>query len=270
MLLVAATPIGNLDDHSPRLVRALQDADLIVAEDTRTTGQLMRLLGATSHAPVMALHEHNETDVTEKVLGHAARGVVVLVSDAGMPGLSDPGFPVVRAAHAKGIPVSVVPGPSAITAALAVSGMPTDRFCFEGFIPKKAREEFFRQRAGERRTLVFFESPHRLHQSLRQMAEVFGADREATVCRELTKKFEQVSSGTLASMAEQFSGDVKGEITLVVHGATGEEVSFHEAVEDVRERVAAGEKPAEAAKAISQVTGHSKRDLYRALLEPDA
>ena len=270
MLVVAATPIGNLDDHSPRLIEALHDADLIVAEDTRTTGQLMRLLDAGSRAQIMALHEHNENDVIEKVLSHAARGLVVLVSDAGMPGLSDPGFPLVRAAHAKGIQVSVVPGPSAITAALAVSGMPTDRFCFEGFIPKKSREDFFRQRAGERRTLVFFESPHRLHQSLVQMAEQFGPDRQATVCRELSKKFEQVSTGTLASLADQFSGDVKGEITLVVHGATGEEVSFDAAVKDVRERVAAGEKPAEAAKAISQVTGHSKRDLYRALLEPDA
>ena len=270
MLLVAATPIGNLDDHSPRLIEALRSADLIVAEDTRTTGQLMRLLGVDTRAVILALHEHNELDVTEKVLSEAARGQVVLVSDAGMPGLSDPGFPIVRAAHAKAIPVSVLPGQSAITAALAVSGMPTDRFCFEGFIPKKGRDEFFRQRAGERRTLVFFESPHRLHQSLLDMASVFGGDREATVCRELSKKFEQVSSGTLDELAELFSGDVKGEVTLVVHGASGEEVSFDQAVDDLRERVTAGEKPAEAAKAISQLTGHSKRDLYRAVLQPDA
>ena len=137
MLLVAATPIGNLDDHSPRLIEALRSADLIVAEDTRTTGQLMRLLGVDTPAVIMALHEHNELDVTEKVLSEAARGQVVLVSDAGMPGLSDPGFPIVRAAHAKAIPVSVLPGPSAITAALAVSGMPTDRFCFEGLYSQK-------------------------------------------------------------------------------------------------------------------------------------
>ena len=270
MLVVAATPIGNLGDHTPRLVELLESADLIVAEDTRQTRALINKLGLSVSADIRPLHEHNETEVIDSVLASAARGLVVLVSDAGMPGISDPGYPLVAEAHRRGITVSVAPGPNAVIAALAASGLPTDRFCFEGFIPKKARQAWLADLAGERRTMVFFESPHRLHSTLGDMAQVFGSEREATVCRELTKKFEQISRGTLAELAEQFSGDVKGEVTLVVRGSVGPVVNFDQALERVASRIAQGHKATEATREVARETGHSKPELYRAWLERGA
>ena len=270
MLLVAATPIGNLGDTSARLSDVLTTANLIVAEDTRTTRSLIAKLGISTSAEIRALHEHNESDVLERVLQVAARGVVVLVSDAGMPGISDPGYLLVRRAHQQSIPVSVIPGPNAVSAALAASGLPTDRFCFEGFVPKKGRIAALEELAGERRTMVFFESPHRLHATLTDMASVFGEDREATVARELTKKFEQIRHGTLGDLVEEFSGDTKGEVTLVVRGASGPVATFDQAVAMVAERVAAGDKPTHAAKEVARETGHPKPGLYRAWLDSGA
>ena len=270
MLVVAATPIGNLADHSPRLVDTLQAADLIVAEDTRTTRSLINKLDIDVSADIRPLHEHNETAVIDSVLTAAARGMVVLVSDAGMPGISDPGYPLVAEAHRRGITVSVVPGPNAVIAALAASGLPTDRFCFEGFVPKKGRTAWLQDLAGERRTMVFFESPHRLHDSLADMAQVFGPDRQASVCRELTKKFEQVSTGSLENLVDEFSGDVKGEVTVVVRGTSGPVVSFDQALALVASKISGGHKATEATREVARETGHSKPDLYRAWLERGA
>lgn len=270
MLFVAATPIGNLGDHTPRLVEALEQARLILAEDTRSTRSLMHKLGIETSAEVRPLHEHNESGVIERVLKTAASQPVVLVSDAGMPGISDPGYLLVAEAHRQSIPVSVLPGANAVVSALAVSGLPTDRFCFEGFVPKKGRKAALSALADEKRTMIFFESPHRLPSTLAEMAEIFGAQREATVCRELTKKFEQITRGTLAELASEFSGGVKGEVTLVVRGQQGSGVSFDQAVDMVANRVAAGEKATEATRAVARETGHSKPELYRAWLEADA
>ena len=266
MLIVASTPIGNLADHSPRLIEALQGADLIVAEDTRTTGSLIRLLGISTTAEIRALHEHNEEDMVERVLRAAARSQVVLVSDAGMPTISDPGYVLVKAAHERGIPVTVIPGPSAVIAALAASGLPTDRFTMEGFIPKKGRRAFLDQLQHERRTMVFFESPHRLPDTLREMAEAWGEDRLACVARELTKKFEQIRRASLGELAAEFSDGVKGEVTLVVEGFRGPDIEFDQAIAMVRDRIAAGEKPSEAARAIAAETGHPRRELYSAVI----
>ena len=270
MLIVAATPIGNLGDHSPRLLEALNEAALVVAEDTRTTKKLLGALGAESHAEFVPLHEHNERDVIERVLEKAATAAVVLVSDAGMPGISDPGFALIRAAHERGIRVSPLPGPSAVTAALAASGLPTDRFSFEGFIPKKAKREAIERLRLEERTMVFFESPHRLADTLSVMTEVFGPDRQASVCRELTKMFEQVRTATLGELAQEYADGTKGEITLVVAGSHGPAMSFEDAVEHARELVASGVRAADAAREIARESGYSKRELYSALLASGA
>lgn len=270
MLFVAATPIGNLGDHTPRLVEALEQARLIVAEDTRSTRSLMHKLGIQSAAEVRPLHEHNESGVIERVLKTAATLPVVLVSDAGMPGISDPGYLLVAEAHRQSIPVSVLPGANAVVAALAVSGLPTDRFCFEGFVAKKGRKAALADLVDEKRTMIFFESPHRLPSTLAEMAEIFGSEREATVCRELTKKFEQVTRGTLSALAGEFASGVKGEVTLVVRGQQGSGVSFDEAVEMVAHAVSAGEKATEVTRRVARETGHSKPELYRAWLGADA
>lgn len=223
-LEVIATPIGNLGDLSSRARETLAAADTVLAEDTRRTGQLLATLGLRK--PMLSLHAHNERERLEEVLARLAAGeVVALVSDAGTPLLSDPGFALVREAAAQGIAVRSIPGPTAIAAALSVAGIATDRFCFEGFLPARARER--RQRletlAREPRTLVFFEAPHRICEALKDLAEVFGATRRAAVARELTKLHEQVYRGELAGLAEQAQRDPlwqKGEITLVVAGAS--------------------------------------------------
>lgn len=270
MLVVAPTPIGNLGDHTPRLIDHLQRADLIVAEDTRTAKKLIGALGVISHADFLALHEHNEREVLDRVLTRAATDLVVLVSDAGMPGISDPGFVLVRQAHQRGIVVSALPGPSAVVTALAASGLPTDRFCFDGFIPKKGKEAFLRERAREVRTMVFFESPHRLADTLEVMVGEWGGERMASVCRELSKLHEEVRTDTLDALAGHYAEGTKGEITIVVAGYSGESVSFEDAVAWAHKRVQAGEKATEVAKDIALETGHSKRELYSALLRADA
>lgn len=270
MLVIAATPIGNLGDHTPRLVQALSSADLIVAEDTRTTKKLISALGIRSKADFLALHEHNEREVLDRVLQRAAEEAVVLVSDAGMPGVSDPGYILIRDAHRKGIVVSALPGPSAVTTALSASGLPTDRFCFEGFIPKKGKQQFFADLAHETRTMVFFESPHRLADTLRVISEVFGSDRQVSVCRELSKMHEEIVTGAVETLIERFQEGTKGEVTLVVAGFSGETVSFDQAVQWALRRVAEGEKATDVARDIARETGHPKRELYRALLSRDA
>jgi len=270
MMIVAATPIGNLGDHTPRLLDALRDAAMVVAEDTRTTKKLLGALGAESHGEFVPLHEHNERDVIDRVLDKAATSTVVLVSDAGMPGISDPGFALVRAAHERGVRVSPLPGPSAVTAALSASGLPTDRFCFEGFLPKKGKREVLDALTAETRTMVFFESPHRLLDTLEVMAQVWGSDRQASVCREISKLFEEVRTDTLAHLIEHYAEGTKGEITLVVAGSRGPSVAFEQAVEHARALVESGVRAADAARDVARESGYSKRELYSALLTSGA
>ena len=270
MLIVAATPIGNLGDHTPRLIDTLASAALIVAEDTRTTKKLISALGISTSADFMPLHEHNENDQIDKVLAVAASATVVVVSDAGMPGISDPGFALVREAHRRQIGVSPLPGPSAVISALSASGLPTDRFSFEGFIPKKGKSGALSALATEKRTMVFFESPHRLADTLVVMGDVFGPDRMACVARELTKMFEEVRTDTLARLAEHYAEGTKGEITLVLEGFHGHDVSFDQAVAEASQRVASGERASDVAREIAKDTGYSKRELYSALLGGDA
>lgn len=267
MLILAATPIGNLGDASPRLREALANATVIVAEDTRTTKHLLSALGLTTSAKLIALHEHNEVAKAASIIELARDGDVVMVSDAGMPGISDPGFIVVRAAHDSGVTVSVIPGPSAVIAALAVSGLPTDRFAFEGFVPRKGQNKFFANLAREPRTLIFYESPHRLADSLVAARDAFGGTRLATVVRELSKMHEEVVRGTLAELVDRFAGENRGEIVFLVAGAEVIEMSLDDAVSDVVARVNSGERLKEASRAVADATGIPGRDLYAAALE---
>jgi 16S rRNA (cytidine1402-2'-O)-methyltransferase len=220
MLYLVPTPIGNLEDVTLRALRVLKEADVVACEDTRTSGVLLAHYGIET--PRTAFHAHNEHRKTADLVRQMQEGrTVALVTDAGSPGISDPGFLLVRATAAAGLPIQALPGATAFVPALAASGLPTDRFVFEGFLPhKKGRQTRLRALAEEERTVVLYESPHRLVKALRQLAEVLGDDRPAAVCRELTKKFEEVARGTLADLAGSFAarGKVRGEIVLVVAG----------------------------------------------------
>ncbi|MBT1597907.1 16S rRNA (cytidine(1402)-2'-O)-methyltransferase [Curtobacterium flaccumfaciens] len=270
MIVLAATPIGNLGDASRRLVETLSNATVVAAEDTRTAIHLMRALGIENRPRLIALHEHNERAKASEVVELARDEDVVVLTDAGMPAISDPGFPLVEAAAAAGVTVTALPGPSAVLMALAVSGLPTDRFTFEGFPTRKAgeRRRVFQALAGEQRTMVFFESPHRLAETLADMAVGFGGDRRAAVCRELTKLYEEVRRGPLDELVTWASVGVRGEICIVVAGAAeaNEEATLDDGVRLVLERVAAGMRMKEAAAAVADATGLSKRDLYEGAL----
>jgi 16S rRNA (cytidine1402-2'-O)-methyltransferase len=266
-LQVVATPIGNLADLSERAREALAAADVIAAEDTRHTAALLQASGLAK--PMISLHEHNESRRIPALLARLAAGErVVLVSDAGTPLLSDPGYELVRGAVAAGFEVSTIPGPSAITAALAVAGLPTDRFCFEGFLPARARERraALAELAHEPRTLVFFEAPHRIAAALADMVATLGPEREAVVARELTKAHETVYRGTLRELAARAAGEAnfaRGEITLVVHGAAAgcagvDERLLHRAIELLSKELPPGRVAAIAA----QLTGVSRAAAY--------
>jgi len=222
LLVLAATPIGRVEDAPPRLAAELAAADVVAAEDTRRLSRLTRELGVTIAGRVISYFEGNESARTPALLDALLAGErVLLVTDAGMPSVSDPGYRLVAAAVAADVPVTAVPGPSAVLTALAVSGLPVDRFCFEGFLPRKAGERARRlaSLAAEERTMVFFEAPHRTHAALAAMAEAFGPDRAAAVCRELTKTHEEVRRGPLVSLVEWAASEVRGEVTIVVSGA---------------------------------------------------
>lgn len=268
MLLLAATPIGNLGDASPRLREALETADVIAAEDTRHTAQLLRLLGIERRPELVALHDHNERDRAAALVDRAETETVLLVSDAGMPTVSDPGFRVVQLATERDVVVSAIPGPSAVITALAVAGLPTDRFAFEGFLPRKAgeRSRTLEALAGERRTLVFFEAPSRLAESLAALADAFGADRPAAVCRELTKLHEEVRRGPLSDLADWAAAGVRGEIVVVIGGAPEIAASPESALEQVQGLVAAGARLKDATREVAEATGLSARELYAATL----
>ncbi|TWJ17198.1 16S rRNA (cytidine1402-2'-O)-methyltransferase [Stackebrandtia albiflava] len=223
-LVLLGAPLGNPEDASPRLRRLLGEADVVAAEDTRRLHRLAADLGVTVTATIVSYFEGNERERTPRLLAELESGATVaVITDGGMPSVSDPGFRLVRAAVDAGVPVTAVPGPTAVTTALALSGLPTDRFCFEGFLPRKTseRDRLLAELAEEPRTMVFFESPHRIGQSLTALAERLGADRPAALCRELTKTYEEVRRGGLADLAEGVRTDPpRGEITLVVTGHT--------------------------------------------------
>lgn len=264
---VVATPIGNLSDLSPRAQEILAAADLIAAEDTRHTRALLQSIGVSK--PLVSLHAHNESSRVPELLARLQAGEsIALVSDAGTPLLSDPGYELVREAARAGCIVSAVPGPSAITAALAVAGLPTDRFCFEGFLPSRASERRARLHtlAGESRTLVFFEAPHRIAECLADFAEVFGPARRAVVARELTKQHETIYRGTLAELAERAKSEpnfARGEITLVVEGApeTAARVDPR-ALERAVSLLVRELPPGRAAALAAQLVGGKRSDAY--------
>ncbi|RYG79458.1 16S rRNA (cytidine(1402)-2'-O)-methyltransferase [bacterium] len=264
---VVATPIGNLADLAPRAREALQGADVVAAEDTRHTGTMLQALGLSR--PLVSLHEHNERERIDDLLARLAAGQrVVLVSDAGTPLVSDPGYVLIRAAIAAGYAVSAIPGPSAVLAALTVAGLPTDRFCFEGFLPSRegARRRRLDELARETRTLVLFEAPHRIAALLDDLGAAFGSDRAAAVARELSKTWETVYRGTLAELSDKCTADpnfARGEITVVVAGAPDAREEGDEALAARLLPLLRRELPASRAAAITaQLTGVPRSILY--------
>ncbi|NUW07697.1 16S rRNA (cytidine(1402)-2'-O)-methyltransferase [Streptomyces sp. CAI-21] len=271
-LVLAGTPIGDTADAPPRLAAELERADVIAAEDTRRLRRLTQALGVHTTGRVVSYFEGNESARTPELVEELAQGArVLLVTDAGMPSVSDPGYRLVAAAVERGLRITAVPGPSAVLTALALSGLPVDRFCFEGFLPRKAGERLGRLRevAGERRTLVYFEAPHRLAATLEAMAEVFGADRRAAVCRELTKTYEEVRRDGLGELAAWAAEGVRGEITVVVEGAPDAgpaDLDDAELVRRVRDREEAGERRKEAIAAVATEAGLPKRQVFDAVV----
>ena len=275
-LIFAATPMGNVKDASARLVAAIQQADVIAAEDTRKFMNLSSRLGVRFNAQLASHFEANEAGRVGQLLDSVAAGnLVLVVSDAGMPQVSDPGYRLAVAAIESGIDYQVLPGPSAVLTALLLSGLPADRFCFEGFLPRKSgdRVRALTQLAHEPRTMIFFEAPHRLAKTLNDMAEVFGPDRIAAVAREMTKTYEEVIRGSLQELNVWAAGEIKGEITLVLAGSNStaaSEMSLAELVTLVQEEVAAGASMKDAAAAVSREFGRSKRDVYEAVIAAKA
>ncbi|WP_312888410.1 16S rRNA (cytidine(1402)-2'-O)-methyltransferase [Nonomuraea rhodomycinica] len=269
-LVLAGAPIGQAGDVSPRLREALRSADVVAAEDTRRLRRLAADLGVEIGGRVVSYYDANEAGRAQELIETLKEGrTVVVITDAGMPGVSDPGYRLTRLAVEEGVTVTALPGPSAVTTALAVSGLPSDRFCFEGFPPRKTGERARRLSAlsGEERTMVFFEAPHRLAESLEAMAEAFGAERPAAVCRELTKTYEEVRRGGLAELAAWAAGGVKGEITVVVAGHVPDEgpPDLEALVAEVERRVAAGEQRKAAVAEVAKAAGMPKRELYDAV-----
>jgi 16S rRNA (cytidine1402-2'-O)-methyltransferase len=272
-LVVCATPIGNLEDASPRLARALSEADLVACEDTRQTRKLLTHLGVTTR--MTSYHEVGEKERAVELAERVAAGLrLALVTDAGMPAVSDPGYHLIGACLARGVPVEVVPGPSAATAALVVSGLATDRFCFEGFLPRRPgqRDRRLAELATEPRTMVFFEAPHRVLATLDAMAAAFGPDRAAAAVRELTKVHEQVLRGPLDEVREQLATQgPRGELTLVVGGtppgAAKPAARPTELAAEVAHLVEGGTSTRDAVTAVAEATGTSRRSVYQAVLD---
>ena len=269
-LVVCATPIGNLGDASPRLATALAEADLVACEDTRQTRKLLAHLGVRAH--LLSYHDANESARAARLVDEIAGGArVALVSDAGMPAVSDPGHDLIGACLERGLEVEVVPGPSAVLAALVVSGLPADRFCFEGFPPRKpgARARVLAELAGERRTMVFFEAPHRVLATLDAMAAAFGPKRRCAVARELTKLHEQVLRGTLSEVRERLAEQgERGEFTLVVAGAPEAPAAVEvDVVAEVAGLIETGASTRDAVDQVARATGRPRRAVYQAVLE---
>jgi 16S rRNA (cytidine1402-2'-O)-methyltransferase len=270
-VILAATPLGDVGDASPRLRAALATAPVIAAEDTRRVRRLCADLDVTPSGRIVSFFDGNEVSRVPVLLSSVQDGEdVLVVTDAGMPSVSDPGYRLVVAAVEAGVPVTVLPGPSAVTAALAVSGLPVDRFCFEGFLPRRPGERRRRlaELAAEPRTLVFFEAPHRLGATVADLAAAFDSDRPAAVCRELTKTYEEVRRGTLAELATWAAAGVRGEITLVVGGApaVASTAGPAELAAAVAEREAAGEPRKEAIAEVAVQHGVPKRQVFDAVV----
>jgi 16S rRNA (cytidine1402-2'-O)-methyltransferase len=272
-LILAATPLGNPGDASPRLKSAIENASIIAAEDSRRFHRLCADIDVTFTARVLSFFEGNEIDRTRELISELKSGATVLVvSDAGMPTISDPGFRLMRDAIAEGIEVSVIPGPSAVTMSVALSGLPTDRFSFEGFPPRTAgaRVATFEKLRFEERTMVFFEAPHRLADSLVDAVTVFGADRLGAICREMTKRYEETIRGNLGELSAWAStNEVLGEITLVIAGAATDSASLTAAdmVGRVREFEAAGMDRKSAIATVAEEFGIAKRLVYAAVVD---
>lgn len=271
-LVVVATPIGNLGDLSPRAAEALREADLVVAEDTRRTGRLLAHVGART--PQLSYHEHNERERAPELIERIRQGQrIVLVSDAGTPAVSDPGYRLVAACADAGVHVEAVPGPSAALYALVVSGLPTDRFTFEGFLPRKgtARRHRLEELAREPRTMVVFLAPHRAAADLSDLADALGAARPAALGRELTKLHEEVIRGSLADLAARAADGFRGELSLVIAGADPAEAAgppaAHELVERVRALIASGVPKKQAIADVAGAAGIPKREVYQAVVD---
>ena len=268
-LYLVATPIGNLEDLTQRALRTLKEVDLIAAEDTRQTRKL--LAHYDINTDIISYHEHNKEQRLKRILAMLAEGDVALVSDAGTPGLSDPGYLLVRAVLDAGYGVSPIPGPSAPIAALVASGLATDAFIFQGYLPRRSaeRKNLLEELASERRTLIFFEVPHRLRKALNDMEICFGAERPIAVCRELTKRHEEILRGTLGEIRDHFEEhEPRGEFTLVVSGAPSK-IRWEEAAvrEALNQQMAQGLNPSEAAKVVASLSGWSRREVYQLTLE---
>jgi len=269
-LVVCPTPIGNLDDITPRIREALVSADYVACEDTRRTGALLERLRIRPAPRLVSNHEGNEATRAVELAQRIERGeTVALVSDAGMPAISDPGYKLIRRCIDRALEVEVLPGPSVVPVALVASGLPTDRWRFEGFLPRRAGEMERVLRSTE--TVVAFESPRRVGESLAALAKL-APDRQAAVCRELTKVHEEVARGTLAELARRFRGDVKGEIVIVIAPAadTEHERDIGFAVDALRHLVQSGARPRAAASVVAALTGTRANDLYKALTGREA
>ena len=275
-LILAATPLGNILDASPRLKETLEQADLIAAEDTRRAKRLFADLNLEIKAPVISLFEENEIEKIPDIIEKLKNGLkVVVISDAGTPAISDPGYRLVTKAIKENISITVIPGPSAVLSALVLSGLPTDRFSFEGFIARKGKErtEILNNLNTQSRTMVIFESPRRTLQTLQDIQEIVGDDRKAAVVREISKTYEEVIRGSLKELvAWANSKEVLGEITLVIAGVenTGKKEVDDEAIAEVKQLIAAGSSFKDAVQEVSTQRGLSRRELYEASLRLDS
>jgi 16S rRNA (cytidine1402-2'-O)-methyltransferase len=271
-LVIVATPIGNLDDLSPRALATLRSADIIAAEDTRRTGRLLSRFEVAT--PQVAYHDHSDEARLVELVGRVRAGATVaLVSDAGTPGVSDPGYRLVRVCLDEGLDVDAIPGPSSVLHALVVSGLPTDRFVFEGFLPRKgrARSERLREIADDPRTTVVFVAPHRAGDDLADLVAATGGDRRAALCRELTKLHEQVLRAPIGELARRFADEApRGEVTLVLAGrppVAEEERTPQQLVDEVRLRVAAGVTKRDAIAEVATEASVPKREVYQAVVD---
>ena len=271
-LRLAGVPLGNIGDASARLNAAIKSATLIAAEDSRRFQRLCQDLGVSYDAKVLSFFEGNEDERTEYLLDELKKGSEVLVvTDAGLPTVSDPGFKLVRAAVASNIPIEVIPGPSAVTTALALSGLPTDRFCFEGFVPRTqgAREKFFEELKYENRTIVFFEAPHRLQETISVARNILGSERKAAICREMTKTYEETVRGTLSELDTWAnSKEILGEITIVISGAEAgaKSATQDEIVKLVSQLESVGMERKEAISQVAKELDLPKREVFDAMV----
>jgi 16S rRNA (cytidine1402-2'-O)-methyltransferase len=269
VLILAATPIGNLADASDRLKQAIEKSEHIACEDTRSFKQLASALGLRFHARLYSLHDHNEKSRLDELVEIARAHDLLVVSDAGMPTISDPGFNLVRSCIDEQIEVSVIPGASSVLGALAISGLPTDRFVFEGFLPRKKgeRSSVFRSLENETRTMIFFEAPHRILDALTDAAEVFGPEHQAVVVRELTKKFEEVVRGTLSELIDWAQSEPKGEMVLLLAGTSRGEANYEVLAQRALALAQTGIGLKQAVGQVAKESGASKSVIYEHALK---